>query len=416
MYLIYSFVILLIGLLKLRLMDRFHFLHPRKMFIYFFLIVQVSGFFLIQIISLFNGGYKFSDKSLNNAALITLFGFIYYLILEYFSYRISRRIYLKLALNLPNFYRFRTVFFTIGFIGLTFYFKNTGFTFFAPGGYQNKNINNVGLGLYRIMMGIGFTYGLIAMLGRTYNPVRFLKGLRISILLGTILFIVIGGGRAASLNLLIISITYWIYHKGNSISFKRIFKFGTVSLISLILLTSIRYKVSFSRENITLILYQLQGSISPVDSLAMIISKFPNQYEWKWDLFLNSFLTLIPRSLWTEKPLQLEIASVFFTNEVLNYGSFLTISTTLFGELYMYGGLIGITLGLLLVIFLIQIFSMVFEKSQKHNSYYLLIILKSLWVFALFRDGLSIAIRDLFLFLIIFLAMGCITQIQQRSK
>jgi len=403
--LLINLLTVLIGLYFAKYPLNMNILHPKKIFIYFYLLVQVSGFFFALIIFFLVGEYKISTYTLFNISLLTLYGLIIFLFFYYFFSKSKIFVQFFYSIKLPVlksnvFKKVYLIFFIIGLLGLLIYYLKNGFVFFKEGGYENKNLANVGLGYARIMYGVGLSYGIAAFLLFSFNKFRFKVSLLISLILGVLIFLIIGGGRAASLGLFIEVLIIALYY--NRINEKKIFILGIGLFFLIVLLTIIRYKVSLSSETLSLILYQLQGSFSPIDSFAKIIEVMPFQFDFRQDLFFNSFLTLIPRFIWENKPLDIQVPSVFFTNEILNYKSFLTISPTLLGELYIYGGMLGVTIGMFIVAFFVRLMTIIYIKSFKLASYRLFFIFNALVYFSLMREGVSIFLRDLFMKLFIF--------------
>jgi hypothetical protein len=373
------------------------------MFLLFFGLVQVSGFFLIEIIKFYDGGYKVEDQLLLSISIITLIALNSFL----FFYFLLKKVQMSMfhLIKLPKidglvFKKLNIVFIIIGLSGLFIFFIKNGFTLFKIGGYENKNLANLGIGYARIMYGYGLNFALISYLAVGYTKKKFNITVLWSILIGSLIFVIIGGGRSSSLGLLVLTITIALYY--NRIKLRKLVLLG-ISFIGLVfLLTVARYKLTFNSNNISLFLYQFQGSFSPVDSFAKIVEVFPNNYKYNPELMFNSFLTLIPRALWVAKPINIEVASVYFTQEVLNYKSFLTISPTLLGELFIYYGYLGIITGMFLCALLVRVLTVIYIKSQRSLNMKIFFLLNALFSFSLFREGLSIALRDFLFFSIIF--------------
>jgi len=378
----------------------YNFLHPKKMFIYFFLLVQVSGYFFAMLISVVDGEYKISNASMINASILTLYGLIIFIISYYvlsqkhINYVVSKFIRIP-EFNEKFFQRLFIVFLSIGVIGLSIYFMKNGFVFLKEGGYENRNESNLGMGYAKIMFEIGFRYALASFLLFRFTKMRFVLSLIATLIVGILVFLIIGGGRTGALSLFVTTILIALYYDKTQ-SRKKILLLGTTFFFIITILTVIRYKYEFSTDNIVLLLYQIQGSFSPIDSFSTIVEVMPKEFDFRADLMFNSFLTLVPRFIWVDKPIEILVASVFFTNEILNYGSFVTISPTLLGELYIYNGLFGITFGMMIVAFFIRLLSIVYLKSHRTAGMRLFIVFKLYIAFGLMRDGVSIFARDLF--------------------
>lgn len=407
------YLIILINLLTImvalyfaKFPKNYNILHPKKVFIYLYLLVQVSGYFFALIITNIDGSYKITAEYLIYSSVLTLYALLIFLISYYLiSLKIPTIVMSKIIkvpkFNVSFFRQLFIPFFVLGLVGLSIYFFKNGFILFQDGGYENKNHGNVGLGYARIMFGIGFTYALASFLLFDYNKLKFKIALFGTFVLGVFIFVIIGGGRASAIGFFITTILISLYYQRKQSS-KKIFIFGVIFFFIIVLLTIIRYKHEFSLDILVLLLYQLQGSFSPIDSFAKIIEVVPNKFDYNLEMIFNSFLTLIPRTIWVDKPLEVIVPSVYFTDEILNYGTFVTISPTLLGELYMYNGLTGITFGMFVVAVIIRILSIIFIKSYRNPALRLFIIFKLFVSFALLREGISILLRDLFISTVIF--------------
>jgi len=394
----------ILGLLFAKYPRNYGILHPKKLFVYFFLIVQVSGFFFARLIKLIDGNYKVSDDVLLTISLITFYSFTIFVV----SYYIWKKIIPLNIIKFPKLYvgffrKLYSVFFLLGSIGILIYYLKNGFVLFKEGGYENKNIANIGLGYARLMYSIGFSYFILSYLLFSFNKKRLRRTLYVSLFLGVLIFVIIGGGRAASLGLFIECIIIGLYYK--YFSKRKLITLGIILFVIIITLTIVRYKLNLSSETMVLLLYQLQGSFSPIDSFAIIYKHFSFNENFVPNIAFNSFLTLIPRFIWTDKPIEINVPSVYFTREILNYPSFLTISPTLLGELYMYGGILSITVGMFLIALIVRIFVLIYIKSFVIPSARVFFILNALIYFSLFREGLSIFVRDIFLKIIVFISI-----------
>jgi len=395
-------LLVILGLLFAKYPRNYNILHPKKLFIYFFLLVQVSGFFFAGLIKIITGNYKISYDVLLSVSLITFYSFVVFI----FSYYIWRRLLPSDIIKFPKlsesfFKKLYFGFFLVGSIGIFIYYLENGFVLFKEGGYENKNIANIGLGYARLMYSIGFSYFILSYLLFSFNRRRFKRALYISLLLGVLIFIVIGGGRAASLCLFVECIVIGLYY--NCFSRRKIVILNIILFVIILALTFVRYKLHLSPAIIVSLLYQLQGSFSPIDSFSLIYKHFFFNENFIPSIAFNSFLTLIPRFIWTSKPIEIDVPSVYFTREILNYPSFVTISPTLLGELYMYGGIFSITIGMFFIALIVRIFTLIYIKSFTVPSGRIFFILNALIYFSLFREGLSIFMRDMFLKVNIFI-------------
>lgn len=360
-----------------------------------YLIVSYSGFLFVYFMTEMGISYKIDSLSLRNAFLRTE---IFTAILFLSAYASRRLSIINLAsnyglnrLNISGTKLLNTAF-VIGLLGLAFYVNKSGIVFLQDGGYENKNLANLGLGIPRLLLTNGLIFGFCIYLLKENKTI--LKIVTATVV-GTILFLVMGGGRTISLILIIMYSLSRVFMK--RIYFKQLIVAIIVSLVGLVFMTTLRYKYVFNNNVLELLMYQLQGSLSPVDSLAIIL----DETTWDWhnlSLGFNPLLTYVPRLFWRDKPVEILIPSVYFTRDILNYPSFVTISTGIVGESYLIFG----PLWWLMPILLGLIFNVIRNSGSVAESYYnkLLFILFTPMFFGLFRDGLAVFIRD-FMFLII---------------
>ena len=411
MIVIYSLLVVLLAMWIARYPRNSGILHPKKIFLFFYVVVHISGFFVAALINYIFDGYKYNNDQMMQALILVTYGLFAFI---FFYYILSGKWLNFISLPKINekvFSALSPVYLIFGIAGLLIYIANTGFVLFQDGGYENKNLANTGMGFARILYGSGLSYGVAAFLIFRFNKERFKKAVGLSIILGGIIFIAIGGGRSAAINLFSIVIIIAIFY--NKITNKKLASLMICLFILIILLTMFRYKENFELLSM---MYKIQGSFSPIDSVATISESIPKSYPHQPQLFFNSLLTLIPRIFWPDKPLDILVPSVYFTNVILEYGSFLTISPTLIGELYIYGGYFGITLGMALVALLVRFYSRIYKKSFNNGTMRLFFVMNALFPFSLMREGVSIFLRDQLLMLIIFMTVIISVKITSSLK
>ena len=212
-------------------------------------------------------------------------------------------------------------------------------------------------------------------------------------------FTALGGHRqlgiAAILTLLFIGL------KRKQISKTVLFGFALLSIIALVFMGFIRYGTlarGYSFDKLFVIsLYFLQDSLSPFDSFARIIDAVPRYIDFQYaDTFVNQFIFMIPRAVWSDKPIIVMNAGNYFTQNILGLKGILTISPTILGELYMAGGGVACSLGMFLVGGFLKMIDRVFIRIRKDC---VLIVFYYAFLFQLcfnlYREGVAVFLSKL---------------------
>ena len=206
-------------------------------------------------------------------------------------------------------------------------------------GYQQKNIANAGSGLIRVFYTWScFTIVAIAM----YKKVAVLKVFILALLLGSCIYIINGGGRGPALTpLAIVLVHLWL--NGKIRIFKLIFAFCTLLLL-VMLGHFLRYSSTGSFDLSTLFLLErVLQTFSPGDAFNRIVL-YSEEYGFRLDAVGGNVYAFVPRFIWPDKPLFPMNATGIYTHEILQYPSGLSISPTILGEAYLFGGYLGICL------------------------------------------------------------------------
>ena len=378
------------------------FLYPINTFIIFFTLTYPVGSIFILIIIILNDAYRINYHDILLINLFSLFSITLLLAFYLFFRKIiwnKKRFILDApvsALKLSI-----VIFIILGIVGLYLYFYKNGFVLFKEGTYENKNIANRGNGLYRILFNF---YLPLATLIATSIYWKHLKVILIfGFSLGLLIYLIYGGGRAPAIMPVLLPILL-LYHR-KLIKTKKLLNYGLFLFLLIISMTFVRYNSYFEERNVNPaldLLYKLQGSFSPVDSFGTIIKHVPSYLNYQYDAVFNSLLMLIPRAIWDDKPDQIGVASVIYTQKILNYSQDLTISPTLLGELYLYGGIIGIIIGMLLTSILIVWLERVYYASFSSKLAEIFFIYICLTPFSIMREGISVSSTLLILQLILF--------------
>lgn len=371
---------------------------PHYMFSLFYAMVYLGWYLFVLLINEFVD-YKLSSDIVDYVMLLSLCFYFVYSVVYFFLSKTPRLVVhnSSVLLSKETVARSYKLFLFIGLAGISLFVWQNGIVLFkvSEGGYEQKNIANAGSGLARILYSVGFSYFIACRL--ILFPSKIYSSIIYSILIGVIIFYSVGGGRATSLFPLAICMFYLIFKQRVSI-FK--ISVGVVLFFAVILLTTIiRYGIVFEDvDNVLIasIIYKLQGSFSPADSVGVLIQEYQTYLRYPEAIF-NNLYYFVPRFIWPDKPLILLNASGYFTSQILNYPVELTISTTLVGEFLVYGGFVGVFVGAILTAFFIKFYDLIFETANKDVFFMIWYLISFLNFFALLREGLALVVRDLIL-------------------
>jgi len=378
-------------------------------FFYISFIVNYFGFLCVLLINLTGGNYKISILDLIEKLALP------YLI---FTLSCSSALILVKILKIkfvfihpqsvPSINFYFISFFIIALIGFTFYISANGLVLLNLQSYGDRNIALTGSGVSRIFISFGLINFFI-LLALNVNKYQ-IRHLFYAIVVGGLVFIVSGGARVGAIRpALLYSLVVWRKKKSVILRLGLVFLFVFVfALIGLLL----RYKSGFILE---IVLNQIQGSFSPIDSTYLVIA---SGVTHQFDLLLNHFQTLVPRFLWNEKPLFIPTPSNYFTSEILRYSSNVTISVSLIGELMLVGGYLGLILGPFIIIVLLT----TLDRSLESNSLNAKLFFWSniLISFPLMREGLGLFLRNImfnyFLYFFFFVFLYLVWMLLRQVK
>lgn len=362
-----------------------------------------SGWYVFVYIINIYGEYKFSSDVVEEVLILAFIFYVIY-VLGYVFLKIvpdvnfSRH---RTPVNINTIEKSHKIFLLIGMLGLSMYIIKNGFVLLsvADQGYEQKNIANAGSGFYRILYSVGFSYYIAARLILYSDKVW--QTTFLAVVIGFFIFVSIGGGRASALMPLVTCFFFMIYSR--KIDFVRVVIIAFFLFFLIFLGTLSRYSVSLgtlSDELIVSLLYKLQGSFSPADSVGTLIINY-GKFEFFPEGIMNNIYYFVPRFIWNAKPIILENASGYFTKEILNYPVELTISVTLIGELLLYGGYKFLFFGAFLISVYVRSLDFVFYNANKHPLFLMLYMTSFMGFFSLMREGISVSIRDMLLSLVL---------------
>lgn len=291
-----------------------------------------------------------------------------------------------------------------------------GLVLLRDGGYENRYDANVGMGGYSLFFSMGlFGCTLLALRAETVRAKR--KALIYTIGYCAITFVVLGGYR--------------------QLGFAALFSFGAIALLrrevafakflllsgALIIVTLVVAIFRYTGTSADsaggiygkLMIFFYDG-FAPVDAFYNIVD-YCRFHTISENVIANQFATMIPRALWQSKPLIVLNAGNFYTQYVLGREGAITYSPTLLGELYLVGGAKACALGSLLSGAVLRVFDEIVIRSSNSLVVAFFLSFAFVFVFNLYREGLSVLATKVFLFGAASLILTCVAKLLvARSK
>ncbi len=284
---------------------------------------------------------------------------------------------------------------------LLIYIKNNGVAF--GGGYEARLEQNSGGGLSIILM-YAFVPASIVFFLRRATKFRYVLALAMAIFCGSVYYYVIGGSRNV-MGAAVLAITYFAYDK-RVLKLNEIIILSLLCCLSLVILGALRYGSSFNdvlnmiTSGSSVIISFALDSFSPIYAIKDIIHYIDKTGNIQgFDTFFNEFAIIVPRFLWEDKPINFLNNGYFYTTNILNMDTQLTISPTIVGSFIIMFGTTWFWLWGIITGFVLKFLDMVTRKTRS-------IILKISFVtcigycFFWVRDGLEVFMYISFKFFI----------------
>lgn len=272
-----------------------------------------------------------------------------------------------------------------------------GLVLLRNGGYENRYDANVGMGGYSLFFSTGlFACALLSLRAETGREKR--KALIYTIGYCAVTFVVLGGyrqlGFAALFSLGVIALMR------RDVSFAKFLVLSGALIVVTLVVAIFRYTGTSSDGAGGIygkLLIFFYDGFAPVDAFYNIVEycRFHNVSE---NVIANQFATMIPRSLWADKPLIVLNAGNFYTQNVLGREGAITYSPTLLGELYLAGGAKACLLGSLISGAVLRALDEIVIRSSGRFVVAFFFSFAFVFVFNLYREGLSVLTTKLVLF------------------
>lgn len=373
-------------------------------------IISVSNFFLLSLWLCFFFGFILSyfyhfyvndvvlvEKIFYAQILISLCLYIYLFVFFIIDYLLPKfRIKLFEIPNQRSFIKLLSVIlFLSSIFSIVFYvFKNDGFILLKSTSYVDRYQSNMGLGFVTLLINMYIPALVIYYLLKPSKS-RLFFALFLSISIGILSYLAIGGYRQILFMGILSLLFYNLYHQG--ISFLRFIFYSFIGVFVLFYLALLRYNIELDENMLVLLIGFSIDSLSPFKSFINIFEYIDATKDYQnLKLFFGHFQIVIPRVLWTDKPELILNSGNFYTQNILNYKSALTISPTIAGELYLMRGFFSLVLGFaflaIINVFLERVLTYCKDNSYiaiLHNTFFFVCLFNVFW---LVREGLEVYI------------------------
>ena len=306
------------------------------------------------------------------------------------------------------------------FLAILYFLSKNGLLLLESSSYEERYETNLGLGILTRLFPFFIAGTVISfILKPTYRNWKF--NLLIGIFLGTLTYIVMGGYRQ------ILAIHIFVFlilgHHYSYIKLFTIIKFGILAIPLLMFMALFRYGIDSSSDLSMHLLVFTRDSFAPYNSFANIIEYYKNTPEGFQGLSIvsNEFSSLIPRSIWADKPELVLNAGNFYTQEILNYDAGITISPTILGSLFLISGHYGIVLGSIFLAVTLRWFdkkmyraAIVFSRNNRafnlilYSIFYYYIIF---YTFTIAREGIEVFFQRTIMAYIIFIVFVYVSKV-----
>ena len=382
--------------------------HPKsvkeKLFSSFFLILFVTTYYgggiAIRLFEKYLGGFKsYASVDLSLVYTIAFFSLIMFII--------GNNIRLPKIFSNKNKFthlkQMKVISFIITVLSISLYVYFNGLVLFKQGGYENRYVSNIGLGMITLF----FPFGLIYLLSKYFLLTEKRKWLVFlySFIYAVVVFVVKGGQRqigfAALFNFFVLLYLY------KEVKVLRLLFLGFVGLLFVNIIAVFRYVDDVSNIDVlslvTPVIYHIYDGLMPVDALLNIINYYHEGGHMPgFEVVLNQFLVLVPRAIWPGKPEIMMNAGNFYTMHILNRDMFITYSPTFLGELFLIGGYLACFVGSFITgVMLNYIDKLINNRKGLLMIYFLSFIF--LLNFNLYREGLFVMISQIFSFWIFYI-------------
>lgn len=282
-------------------------------------------------------------KSIYNGLLISIVGYFIF----YVSYKtklfkdIKSNISIGLSLVTIKIFAYLCIISTI-IATFSYAIKNGGLVLLNSSGYEARLESNLGGGLFTIFFPM-FILGLSILFYLKPSRLNWYKLFIIGISIGSLIFVAIGGAR---MNIaLFICVFVVVGYKYNIIP-KSIFFLSPFVIVCLLTGMAFLRDSGNADDKVFIFLIYLMNSFSPFDALNNINDYYLNGGLLPgFTVIYQQTLLLLPRFIFPDKPEMIMNVGNFYTQEILNYKSNLTMSPTINGSYILVGGYSALAIG-----------------------------------------------------------------------
>ncbi|MEX3979639.1 WzyE family oligosaccharide polymerase [Paraburkholderia sp. EG287A] len=302
------------------------------------------------------------------------------------------------------------------FVAMAAYIVGSGgVVLFKEGGYENRYDANVGMGGYSLFFSMGLLgCTMLSLRAETKRKKRIALGCTIAYCVMT--FVVLGGYRQLGFASLF-SFGVIALMRGD-ISFLKFTMFSGLLVIITLAVAMLRY-TGTSADDVggvygRLIIFLYDG-FAPVDAFYNIV-EYSKNHEISENVFVNQFLTVIPRAIWSDKPLVVLNAGNFYTQVVIGRTDAITYSPTLLGELYLIGGNVMCCAGVFVSGIALRVLDEIVIRSRKKILVAFFFSFSFVFVFNLYREGVSVFLTKIMLFGVVSVMLSAFSKLLRTVK
>lgn len=286
-------------------------------------------------------------------------------------------------------------------IALLIYISKSGLVLFSDGGYINRYEKNLGLGVVTqllIFFYFGFSIWLRKKVLSTPGTMRdMLPPMILGVMFCIVTFLALGGHRQLGFG--VFFVIGLLLYEMKKLSRVQLITLSVFAVSFLTLSAVFRYDVNISSFGDLVKIFAIYtfDGLTPIDAYYNIYN-YVSTYGPEDGVLSNLFLSLIPRTIWSEKPEIMMNAGNVYTQFILGRVTAITYSPTMLGELLLIHGLYFVPFLAPALAFVMVMLNRLVATGSRLG--YIFLSLSPLLVFNLYREGFYVMIKRIILYLI----------------
>ena len=275
----------------------------------------------------------------------------------------------------------------LSILSLTVYVGINGFSF-GSSSYTQRYTDAAGMGLIILFFPAALPYAAY-ILTKAPSRISFASAALILLLYNLVIFFVLHGYRQILIGstLLVVMIAL----SRNFIGARHVALAGVTLPLLSIGLSFLRYSGESASPFVSSLeaaMYYIQGDIFPVDAPLRIMQYCSYSDCPGPSVVMNHLYKFVPRQIWPDKPAILMDSAGYYTQAIIGYGRFLTLSATILGEAILLDNLAFFVILMVLTGGVTRLLSEISDSTAGTLIYYVLI--SNLYMgFFIVREGLA---------------------------